>query len=204
MTKHRLYTPGMFDPRWWRSLNRRSTSIVDTNGAVPLEGVLLTGCPYPPGTPVELFVGNNIECTSTEEYVQHQKELSERAAQREETERARKNKDRDDAEKFFSAYQLPFQYTTTINGHLHGLGERSCGNGFTKNTVIHMATVNAFTDGKIHRKAGEKICLSSGKNYSGQDNSPLSRFDGNNLAYTPTVTCKKCLEIMVRWLKDPS
>lgn len=105
---------------------------------------------------------------------------------------------RDEAEKFWNSYDLPFSFDIAIKGRRSGLTRASNGTGRSSSTVEHLYVYESFTDGRLSRDSDMYLC--------GDDAS--FRFDGerfndqNGEKYMPPVTCSRCLGLMERWETD--
>lgn len=84
---------------------------------------------------------------------------------------------------------LPFEWEGRIKEVISGLSESSNGDGWKKNTVIHVRLLEDFKRGRFSRNSGDYLC--SPKKVSNW---------GDGGIYT-TVTCKTCLQRAVSLAK---
>ena len=103
---------------------------------------------------------------------------------------------REQAEEFWNQYDIPFAFDTAIKGRLSGLSRGSTGTGHARDTVIHLYTEEAFTDGRLSRDEGEYLC-DPGASPSFEFAEERHVEDGEE--YMPAVTCSTCLDRMARW-----
>ena len=160
---------------------------------------------YPePGTEVVVKGARNPYCKTVE---QVEREKAERERRRELKQKAReryrawkKRRDREEAEEFWSQYDIPFDHHIAKKGRRSQLQRGSTGTGEDARTVTHLYVQEAFEEGRLQRDENSYLCDDSAEIRFTPD-SPW-RSDGKDEdaeGLLPPVTCKTCLKRMERW-----
>lgn len=103
------------------------------------------------------------------------------------------------AERFWSRYEIPFDYDTCIKVRRSGLLRGSSGTGHAKDTVVHLHVKEPFKDGRLSRSEDSYLCENdSFVGFQGRE----ERWSEDGEAYVPRVTCETCLQRMERWLLE--
>ena len=100
---------------------------------------------------------------------------------------------KEQAEKFWKNYSIPFKFTTSIKVVLSGLGANSWGDGSKKNSQMHLFFLEDYSNGRLLRKKGEYLC-----------SQPKNRFalDMAKESNKEVVTCPQCLKMMERFKNE--
>ncbi|WP_435099550.1 hypothetical protein [Halarchaeum sp. P4] len=102
----------------------------------------------------------------------------------------------DRAERFWSRYEIPFEYDTCIKVRRSGLLRGSAGTGHASDTVVHLHVKEAFSAGRLSRTADSFLCEKD--SYVPRDGRKERHVDDGE-SYVPAVTCETCLKRMERW-----
>lgn len=102
------------------------------------------------------------------------------------------------AERFWSRFDIPFEYGTAIKVRRSGLTRGSSGTGRARDTVVHLHVKEAFTDGRLSRGPDTYLCEPDSNVFGQAKEKPLG--DG----VEQKVTCETCLSRMERWETDPA
>jgi hypothetical protein len=206
-----ISVPGLLDPGWFNTVRHgQHAAVVADDGTVTLEGVplRLQGEAPAPGTAVQVWLNGSgfFVCASLEEIerqAQAQREAEAAAAERR---RQQRNAMRADAEAFNARIALPVKWDVGVKDVLSGLSENSWGDGRSKATVEHIYLLEPLEAGRLTRKEGDFLCTSaSGTNGKRWSSKIVERcHDGENMPYQPKVTCKACLALTQRWMKESS
>jgi hypothetical protein len=91
-----------------------------------------------------------------------------------------------------------------IKDVLSGLSETSWGDGRSAATVEHVYLLEPLTAGRLVRQAGDFLCTAAaGTNGKRWSSKVIERaHDGDGQPYRPRPTCKACLALAKRWMKD--
>lgn len=98
-----------------------------------------------------------------------------------------------EAERFWSQYEIPFDYGTAIKVRLSGLQRGSSGTGRAQDTVEHLHVKEAFRDGRLSRSADSYLCAPD--SYVTPNSESQEVDDG----LPRPITCETCLKRMERW-----
>lgn len=102
-----------------------------------------------------------------------------------------------EAERFWSWYDIPFDYGTAIKVRRSGLSRGSWGDGRARDTVVHLHVKEGFSDGRLSRSADSYLCDPGSHVTQQSEESPL---DGG---LEQKVTCETCVARMERWKLSP-
>lgn len=101
--------------------------------------------------------------------------------------------------RFWTEYDIPFDYDVAIKVRRSGLLRGSNGSGHARDTVVHLHVKEPFTDGRLSRDADSFLCeKGSFVPFDGREERRSE--DGNS--FVPLVTCETCLDRMARWEVD--
>lgn len=107
--------------------------------------------------------------------------------------------ERENAERFWKRYEIPFEHDTCIKVRRSGLMRGSSGTGHAADTVVHLHVLEPFKDGRLSRSEDSYLCENgSHVDFQGRE----ERHVGDGESYVPAVTCQKCLNYMDRWKTD--
>lgn len=102
-----------------------------------------------------------------------------------------------EAERFWSWYEIPFEYGTAIKVRKSGLSRGSWGDGRARDTVVHLHVKEAFSEGRLSRTADSYLCESGSHVFPDAEEGALR--DG----LEQKVTCETCKDRMERWKLSP-
>lgn len=105
----------------------------------------------------------------------------------------------DEAEAFWSNYEIPFEHGLAIKTVRSGLMRGSDGTGRQANSVLHLHVQEPFTAGRLSRTDGRYLCDRNAA-VTPQDEEGAQTHEGE--PYLPPVTCQSCLDFMERWEVD--
>lgn len=211
MLTYQLEGPPFLDPLWFNRMRQgQHAAVVSPGGVVSVEGVplRLSGDAPALGQAVRVWItaSGYFVCATLDEIervAQAQREAQELEAQRR---RHQLNALRADAEAFNAMIVLPVRWDVGIKDVLSGLSEKSWGDGRSKATVEHIYLLEPLLDGRLSRLAGDFLCTAAaGTNGKRWSTKVVERsHDGEGTPYQPKVTCKACLALAQRWIKEPS
>jgi hypothetical protein len=198
----RMVSP-FLNPSWFNSVRSRWTkAAVQPSGQVIVEGEALRFVdeppPLPPGTEVEVRLGQQFYCVTVADIEAHELEQRKRQAAEHEARERRLRQWRLEAEAFNATVNVPVRWEVAIKDVLSGLLEGSTGNGRNKATVEHIRLLEALDEGRLKRPAGAFLCTEAKGNYSNQKASRA--YGEGSTSYQPKVNCKACLRIAARWM----
>lgn len=197
---------GFINPFWLRMVaNKTLDGIVNSQGAIVIEGQLLVfkeaEQTLSPGTQVMVSVSDWITCTTLDEHLFKKDQRAQHQAEEDRLRQERHSANKQQAETFNAALNIPVRWSVGIKDVLSGLSEHSNGDGYSRSTVHHVVLEQELRAGKLKRDKGDFLCTSAsrnnGKNWSGSKASALP--DGNGGTYAPKVTCKACLTLSMRF-----
>lgn len=179
--------------------------MVSAEQSVCVEGVALRvlGEGLPPGTAVRVWLNGSgfFVCATEAEIVRADETRRAAAAERDAQERARRDRQRDDALAFNAGIKLPVAWDVGIKDVLSGLSERSNGDGRSKATVEHIYLLDDLVEGRLRRRSGDFLftAVAGGHGKRWSDSVVERAHDGADTPYQPKVTCKACLRLADRW-----
>lgn len=207
MNKVTLNTTRDLNPLWFRThFGKIVVSIIREDGMVEVDGELF----YPEkghfncGDELILFFNGFFKCCLKSEYDSYLEDRERKLKQVAEKLVERSYEKRIEADLFNKQYEsLPFKWAVAHMDNLSGLSESSWGDGRKRNTVEHILMLEDFDarpfGGRRKRKKGDYLCLASGKNWAGENQTPQEHFDASGILYKPQITCKQCLKIAEKW-----
>jgi len=201
--------PDMLEPMWFNRVRQgQHAATVGADRAVTVEGVSLrlrAESPEP-GTPVRVWLNHAgfFVCATVADIEQAAAEQRAAEAAREQERRARLDRARAEAEAFNARLALPVAWDVGIKDVLSGLSETSWGDGRSAATVEHVYLLEPLTAGRLVRQAGDFLCTATaGTNGKRWSSKVIERaHDGDGQPYRPRPTCKACLALAKRWMKD--
>lgn len=102
---------------------------------------------------------------------------------------------------FYERYAIPFTYSIEIKEVLSGLSAHSNGDGWRRNTVFHVYTLERIDEKKRERDPFTFLCspasAKSGGNWSASLGQDTHKQEDQ---YRPIPTCKQCLLMLERYL----
>lgn len=211
MKTYHVAGPDLLEPFWFNKVrNGQHAAVVAEDGTVTLEGVALRvrdEAPAP-GTAVQVWLNGSgfFVCATLEEIEREAQARRNAEAAEAERRRQKLNAMRADAEAFNARIALPVKWDVGIKDVLSGLSENSWGDGRSKATVEHIYLLEPLEAGRLTRKEGDFLCTSaSGTNGKRWSSKIVERcHDGEGTPYQPKVTCKACLALAQRWMKESS
>jgi len=211
MKTYHVAGPDLLEPFWFNKVRHgQHAAVVAEDGTVTLEGVALRvrdEAPAP-GTAVQVWlnVSGFFVCASLDEIERDAQARRDAEAAEAEHRRQKLNAMRADAEAFNARIALPVKWDVGIKDVLSGLSENSWGDGRSKATVEHIYLLEPLEAGRLTRKEGDFLCTSaSGTNGKRWSSKIVERcHDGEGTPYQPKVTCKACLALAQRWMKESS
>lgn len=211
MLTHQLEGPPFLDPFWFNRMRQgQHPAVVSPGGVVSVDGVPLRlrgGAPAP-GEAVRVWISSAgyFVCATLDE-IEREAQVQ-RDVQASEADRRRQhlNAERADAEAVNARIALPVRWDVGIKDVLSGLSERSWGDGRGKATVEHIYLLEPLLYGRLSRLEGDFLCTTaSGTNGRRWSTKVVERcHDGDGTPYQPKVTCKACLALAQRWMKESS
>lgn len=207
MNAYTLTTPQFMDPRWfsWVRSSKHPATVAE-DGTVTVEGEALQFHGEAPaaGTAVRVWLGSQFFlCATEEDIARDEQERLEKKKAEDESYRQRRNTMRDKAAEFNARFNMPFQWDVGIKVVLSGLSEYSNGCGRNQATVHHIMLLEDFQGGRLRRKKLDFLCTSaSGSNGGFRDSGAARNYDGNGEAYQPKVTCRACLKLASKWIRE--
>jgi hypothetical protein len=204
--------PTLIDPHWFaQTRHGQHAAVVEPGPMVVIKGVplrLREGAPEP-GTAVRVWLnGSGFFVCATVDDIEHEAQARRVAEEAEATQRRlRLNAMRAEAEAFNARIALPVNWDVGIKDVLSGLSEKSWrGDGRNKATVEHIYLLAPLEADRLTRKEGDFLCTSAnGTNGKRWSSKIVERcHDGEGTPYQPKVTCKACLALAQRWMKDSS
>lgn len=202
--------PDMLEPFWFNKVRHgQHAAVIGEGGTLTLEGVALRlrGDHPAPGSAVQVWLNFSgfFVCATLEEIERDAQARRDAEAAEKERQRQKLNATRADAEAFNARLALPVKWDVGIKDVLSGLSENSWGDGRSKATVEHIYLLEPLESGRLVRKAGDFLCTSLGGTNGKRWSSTIEhRTDGNGEQYQPKVTCKACLALAERWIKELS
>lgn len=203
--------PDLLEPFWFNKVRHgQHAAVIAENNTVTLEGVTLRlrGEAPAAGTAVQVWLNFSgfFVCATLEEIEREAQARRDAEVAEAEQQRQKLNALRVDAEAFNARIVLPVKWDVGIKDVLSGLSESSCGDGRSKSTVEHIYLLEPLNAGRLVRNAGDFLCSSaSGTNGKRWSASTVEhRTDGDGERYQPKVTCKTCLALAERWMKESS
>lgn len=203
MKVYRLSVPGIISPFWLTSVryDRHRVQVGDA-GDVELMGQRLTFSSeaLPAGAALVVWMGHDgfLRAASAAEYDADQQSRAAAEAAEAARVQADEQRQRDEARAFNASLSIPVAWATGIKDVLSGLSESSMGNGFKRNTVVHVVLLDDLKAGRLVRQAGDFLCTSNssanGKRWSGDPR--LDQLPGQESAHA--VTCSQCLRLAKR------
>lgn len=211
MKTYHVAGPDLLEPFWFNRVRHgQHAAVVAEDGTVTLEGVALRvrdEAPAP-GTAVQVWLNGSgfFVCATLEEIEREAQARRNAEAAEAERRRQKLNAMRADAEAFNARIALPVKWDVGIKDVLSGLSENSWGDGRSKATVEHIYLLEPLEAGRLTRKEGDFLCTSaSGTNGKRWSSKIVERcHDGEGTPYQPKVTCKACLALAQRWMKESS
>ncbi len=210
MLTHQLEGPPFLDPFWFNRMRQgQHAAVVSSGGVVSVEGVplRLRGDAPAPGEAVRVWItsAGYFVCATLSEIEREAQAQREAQALEAQQQREQLNALRADAEAFNARIALPVRWDVGIKDVLSGLSERSWGDGRSKATVEHIYLLEPLLDGRLTRLAGDFLCTAAaGTNGKRWSTKVVERcHDGEGTPYQPKVTCKACLALAKRWIKEP-
>lgn len=211
MKTYHVAGPDLLEPFWFNKVRHgQHAAVVAEDGTVTLEGVALRvrdEAPAP-GTAVQVWLNGSgfFVCATLEEIEREAQARRNAEAAEAERRRQKLNALRADAEAFNARIALPVKWDVGIKDVLSGLSENSWGDGRSKATVEHIYLLEPLEAGRLTRKEGDFLCTSSsGTNGKRWSSKIVERcHDGEGTPYQPKVTCKACLALAQRWMKESS
>jgi len=203
---YRISSPDFINPLWFNVARAgRHAAVVQADRTVLLNGHSLSlRDPLPlPGTAVKVWLNARGYFVCALESDLALEEAAQRAAVAADQARrdAQLNALRAQAEAFNARLTLPFKWDVRIKDVLSGLSAESWGDGRNKATVEHIHLLEAFSTGRLTRKAGDFLCTArSGTNGMRYTSLPSVWRDADDQPYQPKVTCKTCLVQARRWI----
>lgn len=211
MLTHQLEGPPFLDPFWFNRMRQgQHAAVVSPGGVVSVEGVplRLRGDAPAPGEAVRVWItsAGYFVCATLDEIEREAQAQRDAQALEAQQRREQLNALRADAETFNARIALPVRWDVGIKDVLSGLSERSWGDGRSKATVEHIYLLEPLVDGRLSRLAGDFLCTAAGgTNGKRWSTKAVERcHDGEGTPYQPKVTCKACLALAQRWIKEPS
>lgn len=129
--------------------------------------------------------------------------IEQQNAQKIEANNELRNKQCENAKKYFENLNIPFTFDVGEKEVLSGLSENSHGDGRRKNTTIHLVVLEDIGE-RLKRKKGDFLCTSvsgtNGNSWSDQ-NLYIRHINGDGDKYMPTITCKQCLKLLKKYQK---
>ena len=209
MKTYPVASPALLEPAWFNKVRHgQHAAVVTEAGTVTLEAVSLRlrGEAPPPGTAVRVWLNGSgfFVCATLDEIKREAQARHDAEAAKAEERRQKLNTMRADAEAFNARIALPVKWDVGIKDFLTGLSETSWGDGRSKATVEHIYLLEPLEAGRLTRKEGDFLCTSaSGSNGKRWSSKIIERCqDGEGTAYRPKVTCKACLALAQRWMKE--
>lgn len=211
MKTYHVAGPDLLEPFWFNKVRYgQHAAVVAEDGTVTLEGVALRvrdEAPAP-GTAVQVWLNGSgfFVCATLEEIEREAQARRNAEAAEAERRRQKLNALRANAEAFNARIALPVKWDVGIKDVLSGLSENSWGDGRSKATVEHIYLLEPLEAGRLTRKEGDFLCTSSsGTNGKRWSSKIVERcHDGEGTPYQPKVTCKACLALAQRWMKESS
>jgi hypothetical protein len=202
--------PDLLEPFWFNKVRHgQHAAVVGPDRTITLEGVplrLRAEAPDP-GTAVRVWLNGSgfFVCATLDEIEREALVRRDAEAADAERNRQRLNALRAEAEAFNARLALPVQWDVGIKDVLSGLTENSWGDGRNKATVEHIYLLEPLQDGRLTRAKGDFLCTSSSGTNGMRYSSVIERsHDGEGKTYQPKVTCKACLALAARWMKEPT
>lgn len=202
--------PALIDPFWFaRARQGRHASVVEPGHTLLVEGVSLrlTEDAPEPGTAVRVWLSGSgfFVCATVDDIERESQARRDAEAAEAAHRRQRLNARRVEAEAFNARIALPAKWDVGIKDVLPGLSECSWGDGRSKATVEHIHLLEPLVQGRLTREAGDFLCTSAnganGKRWSSKV--AERRHDGDGQPYQPIVSCKACLVLARKWMKEP-
>ena len=152
---------------------------------------------YPDGTPVYVWCGDRyFHCETLTEREQARLALEAAHAAREAQRLSREAQQQQAIQAFNAALHIPVAWFPEIKHRLGGLTERSAGNGWCKNSVVHVYLLEALQAGRLRRAAHDFLCTSQeGQHFGELISLEAAAFNRQHLQ----VTCSQCLTMAARW-----
>ena len=104
---------------------------------------------------------------------------------------------KEQAEKFWKNYSIPFKFTTSIKVVLSGLSANSWGDGSKKNSQMHLFFLEDYSNGRLSRKRGEYLCSQPKNRFALED----IALDMAKESSKEVVSCPQCLKMMDKFKK---
>lgn len=209
MSTHPLSGPDLLNPHWFNRVRQgQHPAIVSADATVMVEGVALRlrGERLPAGTAVRVWLNaaGFFVCATEAEIERAAEERRAKLAAEDAQARARLDALRDEALAFNAKISLPVQWDVGIKDVLSGLSESSWGDGRSKATVHHIYLLEAFDAGRFKRRKGDFLCTSASRSNGRRWSAAVVEraHDRFNAPYQSKVTCKACLRLAARWMRD--
>ena len=207
MHRLRLVSARFINPAWFH-LPEQVAVAFDTNTVKAYGETLALFDPneitLSPGEKVYVWLSNNFYLETDYERIERARKIQISLESQRQTDRARANAKRREAEEFNASLHVPVSWITGIKDVLSGLSANSWGDGRNTATVDHILLLEDLHDGRLIRHAGDFLCTtehgSNGKQWRGTDyDQRYMSYDADNQPYHPKVTCKACIKIVQRW-----
>lgn len=208
MKAYQLSGPDLLEPFWFNRVRHgQHPAIVSADATITVEGVALRlrGDRPPTGAAVQVWLNaaGFFVCATEAEIEQAAEERRAKRAAEDAQRRARLDALRDEARAFNAGITLPVQWDVGIKDVLSGLSEGSWGDGRNKATVEHIYLLEDFEAGRFKRRKGDFLCTSASGNNGKRWSTTVERaHDGAGAPYQPKVTCKACLRLVARWMRN--
>ena len=151
---------------------------------------------YPDGTPVEVWCGQYFLCQSLTEREQERQEKEQRQQERERQNIIWQELERQRVMAYNAALTIPVRWFPEIKHRLGGLTVNSMGNGWCRNSVVHVYLLEEVCDGRFHRNAGDFLCTQQQGNHFGElIREEHAKWNRQHMK----VTCQACLRLLARW-----
>jgi hypothetical protein len=200
--------PDLLEPFWFNRVRHgQHAAVVGPDRTITLEGVPLSlraEAPEP-GTPVQVWLNGSgfFVCATLAEIEREAQARRDAEAAEAARQRQRLNELRAEAEAFNGRIALPVQWDVGIKDVLSGLTESSWGDGRNKATVEHIYLLEPLQAGRLTRAKGDFLCTSGSGTNGRRYSSVIERgHDGEGNTYRPKVTCRACLALAARWMKE--
>jgi len=208
MKTYALLSPRFLSPQWFNaSRYGRHDSIVAQDGTVSVFGETLAfeTESLPPGTLVRVWLNSRgfFVCATMADIEKQEKQDLEKAYTETEKRRRHLNDLRAEAEAFNARIGLPVRWDVGIKDVLSGLSPNSWGDGRNRATVEHVYLLEPLVEGRLKREKGDFLCSASSRSNGKRWSTVVDRaYDGDGNLYQPKITCKACLRLVKKWMKD--
>ncbi|WP_240533874.1 hypothetical protein [Aeromonas veronii] len=141
-------------------------------------------------------------CATEAEIEQAAEERRAKRAAEDAQRRARLDALRDEARTFNAGITLPVQWDVGIKDVLSGLSEGSWGWSQQGDCRAHLPA-GRLRGRRFKRRKGDFLCTSASGNNGKRWSTTVERaHDGAGAPYQPKVTCKACLRLVARWMRN--